>query len=183
MERASSVGLCLKQVISFLYCAKIKTHIVLLFYFGHQTLYGTVLQHDNAKPHAVRHNTQFLANNNNVVQILSWPSMSPDLNPNKHTQNLLERDAFGAERTPRQICVSCFRHSSRTEWPSQRKWFKIWSSPCLRDAGQLLILEGNTCVNPGRNHGFLITMCGGKVCACDGHSSGKQQATKNSVWL
>ena len=54
-----------------------------LFYFGQQTLYGTVLQHDNARPHAVCHTTQFLVNNN--VQILPWPSTSPNLYPNKHT--------------------------------------------------------------------------------------------------
>ena len=65
-----------------IHCSKIERYF-LLFYFGHQTLFDIVLQHDNARPYSARHSTQFLANNN--VQNLSWPSMSPDLNPNQHT--------------------------------------------------------------------------------------------------
>ena len=38
--------------------------LLLLFYLWHQTLYGTVLQHDKAGPYASLHTTQFLANNN-----------------------------------------------------------------------------------------------------------------------
>ena len=52
-------------------------------------LYGTVLQHNEARPHAACHATQFFANNN--VQVFPWPSMSQDLDPNKHTRNELER--------------------------------------------------------------------------------------------
>ena len=47
---------------------------------------------------------------------------------------------FEEEWTALQTCVSCFGHSSRGVWPSQRKWFTTWSSPRLRDAEQLLIL-------------------------------------------
>ena len=65
-------------------------------------LYGTVLQHDNARPHAARHTTQFLANIN--VQILPWPSMSPDLNPNTHTWNELAKRAPGRVNAPANSC-------------------------------------------------------------------------------
>ena len=34
----------------------------MLFYFAHPTLYGTVLQHDSARPHAARYTTRFLTN-------------------------------------------------------------------------------------------------------------------------
>ena len=77
----------------FVYCSKIKPLIFLLFYFGHQTLHGTVLEHDDTRPHAARNTTQFLASNN--VQILPWLSMSPDLNPSTHTCNELERCVRG----------------------------------------------------------------------------------------
>ena len=41
-------------------------------------------------------------------------------------------DVCEAEWTHLQMCLSCFRHSSWSGWPSQRKWFTTWSSPCLR---------------------------------------------------
>ena len=69
-----------------------------------------------------------------------WPSTSAELDPNKRTWNELERrvrgwvNAYGIVR-------AFFRHLSRSGWASQRKWFTTWSSPCLRDAGQLLGLK------------------------------------------
>ena len=41
-----------------------------------------VFQRDNTRPHAARHTTQFLANNN--VQTPHWSSISPDLKPIEH---------------------------------------------------------------------------------------------------
>ena len=112
-----------------------------LFYFSHQTLFGTVLQHDYDRP--MQHAAPHSSSPTTTCKILSWSSVSTDLNPNKHTWNELERCAWGRV-SALQMCVSCFRHSSRIGWPSQHRWFKTWSSPCLRDAGQLLILEEDT---------------------------------------
>ena len=36
-------------------------------------------------------------------KILPWPSMSPDLNPNKHTWNELERHVRGREDAPGNV--------------------------------------------------------------------------------
>ena len=44
-------------------------------------------------------------------------------------------DVFKAVWMPLQMCVSCFRHSSRSGWPSQHMWF-IRFSKCLSDADQ-----------------------------------------------
>ena len=79
----------------------LQRHYFFLFYFGYQTLYGTALQHDDARPHTARHTTKFLANNE--IKILSWPSMSTDLNPNKHTWNELERRAPGRVSGPANV--------------------------------------------------------------------------------
>ena len=51
---------------------------------------------------------------------------------------------FEAKWTPLQMCMSCSRLSGRSEWPSQCKRFTTCSSPCLRDAEQLLALEKDT---------------------------------------
>ena len=37
--------------------------------------------------------------------------------------------------------IRVLRHHGRSGWPSQRRWFTTWSSPCRKEAEQLLILE------------------------------------------
>ena len=54
------------------------------------------------------------------------------------------RDMFEREWMPLQMCMSHFRNSSRSGWPSQHKWFTTWPIPCLRSAGRLLILDEDT---------------------------------------
>ena len=78
------------------------------FWLNHQT-FGTVLQHDNTRPHAARHTTQFLTNNN--IHILPLSSTSSVLNTNKHTWNELQGHVWGRINAPANVL--CFRHSSR----------------------------------------------------------------------
>uniref|UniRef100_A0AAZ3PR33 Tc1-like transposase DDE domain-containing protein n=1 Tax=Oncorhynchus tshawytscha TaxID=74940 RepID=A0AAZ3PR33_ONCTS len=47
------------------------------------------LQHDNATSHTARSVSDFLQDRN--VSVLPWPSKSPDLNPNEHVWDLLDR--------------------------------------------------------------------------------------------
>ena len=49
----------------------------------------TILQQDNARPHTARATTQFLTANN--VNVMEWPSMSPDLSPIEHISDKLDR--------------------------------------------------------------------------------------------
>ena len=70
----------------------------MLFYFGHQMLYGTVLHHDIARPLAAHHITQLLTNNN--IQIL--PTAFP-VPPNKHTWNELDRPVQSRVTAPADV--------------------------------------------------------------------------------
>ena len=98
-----------------------------------------MLQHDNARPHAVRqrHTVPCQQQRPKFSSGLRCPQTQIPTN----TLGTSRGDVFEAEWTPLLMYVSCFRHSSRSGWPSRRKWFTTWSSPCPRVAGQLLILE------------------------------------------
>ena len=85
-------------------CSKMKTHAFLLFSFRHQTLHGVVFQHDNARPDAECHTTQFLTNN--IIPILPcWPWLPkfPDIKPIKHISDELDRRVPGRVNTPANL--------------------------------------------------------------------------------
>ena len=49
----------------------------------------TILMHDNARPHVATICQQFLNRKN--INILPWPTVSPDMNPIEHIWNYLGR--------------------------------------------------------------------------------------------
>jgi hypothetical protein len=59
------------------------------------------LQHDNATSHTARSLHDFLQDRN--VSVLPWPAKSPDLNPNEHACDLLDRRVRARAITPRNV--------------------------------------------------------------------------------
>ena len=61
----------------------------------------TILQQDNARPHTARATTQFLTTNN--VNVMEWPSMSPDLSPIEHIWDKLDRRVRARPNQPSNL--------------------------------------------------------------------------------
>ena len=71
-----------------------------------------MFQQDNARPHTARATVQFL--NQNGINILDWPSFSPDLSPIEHLWD--ELGLAVRKRNPPPQNVQQLRHALIQEW-------------------------------------------------------------------
>ena len=85
-----------------------------LFYFGHQTLHGTVLQNDNARPHAECNTTRLLANDN--IQKSPSAFRVPRLKPKQTHLEWVGETRSRQGECPCKCAWFVSRHSGRSGW-------------------------------------------------------------------
>lgn len=71
-----------------------------------------LFQQDNARPHTARHTRDFLQNHN--INVLPWPSRSPDLNPIEHLWDALDRRV--RRRNPQPQTLQQLAQALQAEW-------------------------------------------------------------------
>ena len=67
---------------------------------------------DNARPHTARVSMTFLEDED--IEVLDWPAMSPDLNPIEHCWDLLGRRIRERQQPPRNVAE--LRQALVEEW-------------------------------------------------------------------
>ena len=71
-----------------------------------------LFQQDNARPHAARVTIDYLEQNN--INVLQWPSKSPDLNPIEHLWDQLGKRV--RQRQPSPQTIDQLRKMLQQEW-------------------------------------------------------------------
>ena len=71
-----------------------------------------IFQHDNARPHTARTTRDYLTNQN--VNVLPWPSKSPDLNPIEHLWDELDRRVRQRQQPP--LTLAQLANALQDEW-------------------------------------------------------------------
>jgi transposase len=71
-----------------------------------------LFQHDNARPHTARLTSDYLQQNN--INVLPWPSKSPDLNPIEHLWDQLDKRVRKRQSPPQTLDL--LRQMLQQEW-------------------------------------------------------------------
>ena len=111
------------------YCAQIIQPVIVPFARQRP---GVIIQQDNARPHTARYTMDVLNNNN--VQLLEWPSRSPDLSPIEHMWDILGRRV----RERHNVNVRDLERALHREWKNIPM---AEVNPCPAEPGYTLPLQ------------------------------------------
>ena len=101
----------------------------------------TLLQQDNARPHTARLTTDFLRQQ--VVNVMPWPLLSPDLNPIEHICDELGRRVRARPMQPqnlRQLEITLHQEWAQIPQNVERRYLHLMRPRCDAVIGALGVI-------------------------------------------
>ena len=124
------------------YCAQIVQPVIVPFPCQRP---GVIIQQDNARPHTARYTMDVLNNNN--VQLLEWPSRSPDLSPIEHMWDVLGRRVRERHNVNNVHDLDCIESGTTSLWQKLDMFPALDVSAWLSSHRTAGIHSINECVN------------------------------------
>ena len=90
-------------------------------------------------PSPMQHRSPHSSSSTTTSKLSPWSPMSQNFNQTNTLRRSWRDLKLQGRLNPPADVHELFQ--TLKQWPSQSKWFTTWYSPCLRDAGLLLILH------------------------------------------
>lgn len=105
-----------------LYCNILQDELLRTITENNQSIEEIIFQHDNDPKHTSKKAVQWLENHH--INVLQWPSQSPDLNPIEHAWSILKKKLASYENSPNGICELWER--------VEKEWYAVSAEQCVK---------------------------------------------------